>query len=124
MIYYHYHITIVFEQKENLSAEEYQAKRSHLLNKHQLEQTQLEQQLADELRNIEQEALLDWQLRLAHDKLSLKQKHYKVRHHEWEQTGHVEMNVDADVDAVTIVITIRQCYYFIMICDIFQWTYI
>ena len=66
-------------QKENLSPEEYQQRRDQLLNKQQLELSDLDRQLAEEQKEIERGAFRDWEVRRARAKLDLKEKHYKVR---------------------------------------------
>ena len=67
------------QQKQKLSAEEKQEKRSELLNRQQLEQAKLDRQLAEEEGHIKTGALKDWEVEFARAKLALKEKHYKVR---------------------------------------------
>ena len=61
-----------------MSPEEYQYQRTQLLNRQQLELSDLDKKLAEEERNIEKGALTDWEVRYARAKLDLKEKHYKV----------------------------------------------
>ncbi|XP_077985306.1 uncharacterized protein LOC144439946 [Glandiceps talaboti] len=63
--------------QQNLPAEQLQQKKAELLNKQQLELAELEQRLASERRQKEQEAIQDWELRYARAKLDLKEKHYQ-----------------------------------------------
>ena len=49
-----------------------------MLNKQQLELSDLDRQLAEEQKEIERGALRDWEVRRARAKLDLKEKHYKV----------------------------------------------
>ena len=72
-------MNLVGLQKKNLSPDEYQYQRTQLLNRQQLELSDLDKKLADEERNIEKGALTDWEVRYARAKLDLKEKHYKVR---------------------------------------------
>lgn len=65
-------------QKQGLTPEELQQRRAELLNKHQLELSALDRQQSAEEADVEQQALTDWELRCAHEKLELKEKHYKV----------------------------------------------
>lgn len=61
-----------------LSPEELQYQRTQLLNKQQMEVSDLDRKLAEEEREIEKGALSDWEVRYARAKLNLKEKHYKV----------------------------------------------
>ncbi|XP_071958404.1 uncharacterized protein [Antedon mediterranea] len=63
--------------KEGLSPEELQQRRASLLNKQQLEMSQLEKELSAEKLQIEQGALSDWELRYARAKLEMKERHYQ-----------------------------------------------
>ena len=79
MRYFEFNDNRLIFQKENLSPEEYQQRRDQLLNKQQLELSDLDRQLAEEQKEIERGALRDWEVRRARAKLDLKEKHYKVR---------------------------------------------
>ena len=79
MRYFEFHYIHLIFPKENLSPEEYQQRRDQLLNKQQLELSDLDRQLAEEQKEIERGALRDWEVRRARAKLDLKEKHYKVR---------------------------------------------
>ena len=61
-----------------LSPEEMQYQRTQLLNKQQLELSNLDRKLSEEEREIEKGALTDWEVRYARAKLGVKEKHYKV----------------------------------------------
>ena len=50
-------------QKENLSPEEYEQRRTQLLNRHQMELSELDRQHAAEQKHIERGALTDWEVR-------------------------------------------------------------
>ena len=65
-------------EKENLSPEEYEQRRTQLLNKQALEATDLEKKYADEQKVLERGVLTDWEVDFARAKLNLKEKHYKV----------------------------------------------
>ena len=64
--------------KADLSPEEAEQRKAALLNQQQLELSKLEREMAQEKRDIEQGALADWELRYAHSKLAMKERHYQV----------------------------------------------
>jgi hypothetical protein len=64
-------------QREKLSPEQLHAKRTQLLNKQQLELSDVDKRMAEEQKEIERGALADWEVRFARAKLVLKEKHYK-----------------------------------------------
>ncbi|XP_022100041.1 trichohyalin-like [Acanthaster planci] len=61
----------------DLSPEAAEQRRAALLNQQQLELSKLEREMAQERRDIEQGALADWELRYAHGKLEMKERHYQ-----------------------------------------------
>ncbi len=73
------HSQFVF-QNEDLSPEEYQQRRTELLNRQQLELADLDRRHSDEQKQIEKGALTDWEVKFARAKLDEKEKHYKVSH--------------------------------------------
>lgn len=71
-------VTIIL-QKLGLSPEELQQRRAELLNKQQLELSDLDRKLSEEERDVKKGALVDWEVKFARANLDLKEKHYKVR---------------------------------------------
>ncbi|XP_033122761.1 uncharacterized protein LOC117121631 [Anneissia japonica] len=63
--------------KEGLPPEELRQRRASVLNKQQIEMSQLEKDLSAEKHEIEQGALSDWELRFARAKLEMKERHYQ-----------------------------------------------
>ncbi|CAH1797049.1 unnamed protein product [Owenia fusiformis] len=63
--------------QEDLSPDELQQKRAELLNRQQLEMSQLDKKHANEQKEIKKGALAEWEVRYARAKLDMKERHYK-----------------------------------------------
>jgi hypothetical protein len=70
----------VVTQKENLTPEEMAEKRAALLNRQQVELSDLDRRLQEDEGQVQRTAAADWEVAFARDRLSLKERHYKVKH--------------------------------------------
>ena len=69
---------VVLIQKQALSPEEMAERRAALLNRQQMELSQLDQRLQEDESQVQRTAAADWEVAFARDKLALKERHYKV----------------------------------------------
>ena len=54
-------------------------RRAALLNRQQMELSELDQRLLEDESQVQRTAAADWEVAFARDKLALKERHYKVR---------------------------------------------